>query len=136
VGLIEPPYRELRIDDRGPIDPETLGRRRDGVVALGEWEARGVDPDRRQAVTRIALIPGAEVGEGPDRVELGEVEEVDDQGLRRYQAVDRLDRLADPIETGGQRGDGDIWTRGPQTRRVCSRGLSEGARGDSREQPD
>jgi hypothetical protein len=74
-----------------------------------------MDADQREAVVAVALVPGVEVGEGANRVELGDVEEVDQRRPRRDQPVDRLDRLADPVEAVNQRGYGDVGARGSQT---------------------
>ena len=35
-------------------------------------------------------------------------------GTGRDQPVDRLDRIANPAEAGGERGDGDVGARGSQ----------------------
>jgi len=59
-------------------------------------------------------VPGAEVGQGPNRVELGEVEEMDEDGARGGQPVARLHRSADPVQAGGDGGDGYVGSRGTQ----------------------
>jgi hypothetical protein len=39
---------------------------------------------------------------------------VDENGTRRREAVDRLHAVADPLEAGWDRGNGDVGTRGTQ----------------------
>ena len=114
VRLVELPERELAVHRDGPVDPEPLGRAGHCVRVLREGKARGVDADHRQAVALVALMPGAEVGQGADRVELGEVEEMDQGRARGGQPVDRLHGLADPVEAAGDRGHGDVGSRGTQ----------------------
>jgi pyrroloquinoline-quinone synthase len=46
---------------------------------------------------------------------LCDVEEVDEGRARGDQPVDRVDRLAEPIQTGWDRGNGDVGSRGTQT---------------------
>ena len=82
---------------------------------LGEGESRGMDADQSQAVVRVARVPGPQVGQRADRVELGDVEEVDQGGAGRDQPIDRLDRLTNPVEARRKRGDGDVGARGSQT---------------------
>src|SRR3954467_9522450 len=108
MRLVQLPERELAIDGDRPVDAESLRSTGHDVRLLGEGEARGVNGEESQAVRLVALAPGAQVGEGSDRVELGEVEEVDEARTRGRQPVDRLDRLSDPFEAGRDWRDGDV----------------------------
>ena len=73
-----------------------------------------MDAQHRQTVVAIALVPCPQVGQRPDRVELREVEEVDQDRMRRGEAVDGLHRVTDPVQAGGDGGDGDVGSRGTQ----------------------
>jgi hypothetical protein len=106
--------RRRRLEDDQRLI-ESLRRRGDDLVVLGEWEARRVDADDRQIVAGVALIPGPQIGERPHGVELREVEEMDEDGPPRHQPVDGVDRLADPFGAGRQGRNGDVGPRGTQT---------------------
>jgi hypothetical protein len=115
VRLIEAPDGELRVECDGPIDSETLRGICDDPGILGEGESRGMDADLSQAVIRISRMPSPQVGQRTHRVELGDVEEVDQGGPGRDQSIDRLDRLTNPVEARRKRGNGDVGARGSQT---------------------
>jgi len=59
-------------------------------------------------------VPGAQVGQRADRVELRKVEEVDEDRLRGGEPVDGLHALTDPVEAGRDGGNGDVGSRGTQ----------------------
>ena len=74
-----------------------------------------MDAEQGQAVVRISRVPCPQVGQRPERVELGDVEEMHQRRAGRDESIDRLDRLTNPAEARRKRGKGDVGAGGSQT---------------------
>ena len=102
------PHQVLGVDGDGMLDAQALDRVPDGIGRAGEGEARRVGAEHAQTPGRVALAPGEDVGEGPDAVELGEVEEVDQDGRGGDQALHNGLIATDPDQARRQRRCGDV----------------------------
>src|SRR5213080_1151865 len=116
LAAVVVPDRVVEIGGNRVADAEVRHRRAHRSRARGERRARRMDAEAREPRLAIALLPGDDVGEGADAVELGEVEEVDEHRAAREQALDGGWRVAYPPRVGRKWRRGDVEALGAHLR--------------------
>jgi pyrroloquinoline-quinone synthase len=104
---VQPPDLEIRVDRHGVLDLEFFDGTRDHVAVAAERVAGRVHADHAQAEAPVALVPLLQVRERAERVDAGEVPELDQHRLAD-QAVHSQEGDVDPVHARGELGRVDL----------------------------